>query len=75
MKLHREKLYNAKPAIAMTSQRSVSTERKINKKKNFQLQEDRLTEIERANRMLYEKILKINAKPSLIMGRSSAQVS
>ena len=61
MNIHKQKLAEAKSLIStgVISNRPQPT---INKTKNDLLEEEKFTEIERENRILYEKISKINMK-------------
>ncbi|CDW86821.1 UNKNOWN [Stylonychia lemnae] len=55
--IHRQKVIEIKPLVNVSQ-----APMKINKSKVEQMQEDKCTEIERANRILYEKITKIKMK-------------
>jgi hypothetical protein len=58
LSLHRQKLAEMKPI----TQNHPSQQVQINKQKNEQMVEERFTEIERENRILFEKITQIHLK-------------
>lgn len=58
LSLHRQKLAEMKPITHNHPSQQVQ----INKQKNEQMVEDRFTEIERENRILFEKITQIHLK-------------
>ena len=58
LSLHRQKLAEMKPITHNLPSQPIQ----INKQKNEQMVEDRFTEIERENRILFEKITQIHLK-------------
>lgn len=62
MSIHRQKVTEARPLVNCADNSS----KRINKSKTDQLQEEKFTEIERENRILFEKITRIKMKYPLV---------
>ena len=69
MNIHKQKVIGARPYVNVEGNL-----KKINKSKTDQLQEEKFTEIERENRILFEKISKIKMKYPLVINQGQGSI-